>query len=194
MLKQDGLLEDFRALRTEMMSILNARVWGVITYLALAGGVGAIHTKTNDSAIYIILIFAAIPLLWHTANRERSRVRIGIYIREIIEPQVPGLFWEHHLQLWRNKIPGEKAYHRFIDRWRHIFSLTGVYLLIVSFSTYLLFSKANNIYERIIGLIGVLLVFEAHLYFNRIFKSVNRRLDIMKETAMVLKDKDEKIK
>ena len=37
MITEDGLLEDLRGLRQEMLNIFTSRVWGVVTYLVLVG-------------------------------------------------------------------------------------------------------------------------------------------------------------
>lgn len=169
--KKDGLIEDFRALKGEMYSIFNTRLWGTVTYAIIAGGIGAVHLEKCVAVKYIFIIFMALPLLIHTIHRERSRIRIGNYIKDEIEPKVPGLNWENYLYKWRNSGPLEKKWKQTFDCLLHIFSLTGVYLLIVLFAMFLLYIETENLYIVILGFIGVVLCGSLHVYFYRILRS-----------------------
>ena len=168
--KQDGLIEDFRALKGEMYSIFNTRLWGTVTYVIFAGGIGAVQLEKCVAVKYIFIIFGALPLLIHTIHRERSRIRIADYIRNEIEPNVPGLNWENYLFKWRNSGSLGKKWKRTFDCLLHIFSLTGIYSFIVLFAMFLLCIEAENVYNVILGGIGVVLCVCAHVYFYSILR------------------------
>lgn len=161
---QDTLRAEFAALREETLSTINGRVWGIVTYIALAAGAAALYERTSSNMVFVILIFAALPFLWHTAGRERARMRIGSYIKEVLEPH-SDLHWETYLAKWRSKYTSS-----WLDRWRHILSLTGVYLLIALFGIVRLFSTPASLIERGLAVIGILLCIEGHLYLNQAFK------------------------
>jgi len=183
----DALLAEFSALRDETLSTINGRIWGMVTYIALAGGAIVLYDKTKSTTVFVLLVFAALPFLWHTATRERSRLRIGSYIKVILEPR-SALNWESYLAEWRSVF---SAPTNFLDRWRHIFSLTGIYTLITILAMVCLFRESAPTLERIIAIAGVILNIEGHLYFNRsysqarhydnTFLKINQRLE--KKTA-----------
>ncbi len=184
--RQEGLLEEFRTLRQELLGVQTARLWGTLIYVMIAGGVTALQTKSSHPPLYLFLILIALPLLWHTANRERSRLRIAAYINVVIEPQVPGLGWHAHLKEWRNIAPGKTRLEKIVDRWRYILALTGVYVAIIAFSFIFLLVSSGSIFLKLIGVVGVALCAEAHRYldtvlcsggtYNRIFQEASNRL------------------
>lgn len=110
----EGLIEDFKGLKSEIMSIFNTRIWGTLAYVAIVAGISSSNLenfgleKEIQVVKYIFFIFIALPLLLHTANRERARIRIGNYIKEVIEPNVPGLYWENYIATWREKEKGAR--------------------------------------------------------------------------------------
>ena len=67
--EDEGLLEEFRSLRTEHTEVQKARLWGAIPYLVIAGGVATLENRVYQAGLLVFLIFAALPFLWHTANR-----------------------------------------------------------------------------------------------------------------------------
>jgi len=126
---KDVMLAEWKALRDETIATLNARIWGTLTYVAVAGGIGAWYGKGENPAALLLLVLTALPLLWYTSLRERSRIRIGSYIKVVLEPRMEGLSWERCVQAWRAEIAGERKLLRGLDRWCHILSLTGIYTL-----------------------------------------------------------------
>src|SRR6266478_6577527 len=120
--KKEILLEEFKALRTEMLTTINDRVWGTLTYVVIAGGVAALYAQTKNPNVNLMLVYFAVALLLHTASRERARIRIGAYVKTIIEPQLIGEGWEAYLAEWRNVAPGRGAFPQWLDRSRHMFS------------------------------------------------------------------------
>jgi len=107
--KQIMLLEEFKALRAEMLGTINDRVWGVVSFVAIFGGVSILSTQTRNPSINILLVYAAAVLLLHTASRERGRIRIGAYVKKVIEPQLFGQGWETYLASWRGRCPRTDA-------------------------------------------------------------------------------------
>ena len=160
---QDTVRAEYTALREETLSTINGRVWGIVTYIALAAGVAALYERTGSNALFVVLIFAALPFLWHTAVRERSRIRIGSYIKEVLERH-SDLSWETYLAEWRTKFASSR-----LDRWRHIFGLTGVYVLIALFGAVRLFTAPASPIERGLAIVGILLCIEGHWYLNQAF-------------------------
>ncbi len=185
--EREGLLEDFRALRQELLGVQNARLWGTLTYLAITGGVATLQTKSYHSSFYLFLMLAALPLMWHTANRERSRLRIAAYIKGVIEPRVPGLGWEAHLAEWRGVAPGKTRLQNLVDRWRYIFALTGVYALIVVACFILLLLSSVSVALKLSGLIAFALCVESHVYLNKVLRSADTYEDIFRKASHQLR-------
>src|SRR5438552_6514487 len=128
--RKDVMLAEFKALRDETISSMNTRIWGALTYVAIAGGIGTWHSKAaSTSTAALLLILSGLPLLWHTSLRERARIRIGSYIKVVLEPQLEGLSWERSLQAWRCNVPAKSKLIRELDKWCHILSLTGLYAI-----------------------------------------------------------------
>lgn len=171
------MLAEFKALRDEIVSSLNARTWGALTYLVAVAGIGTWYSKsttppveaTADAALAVI--FVALPLLWHTILRERSRIRIGSYIKVVLEPQLDGLSWERCLQLWRSRIPTEDHRVRTADKWGHILSLTGVYSIVSVAGLVALLRQPAHVSQKLLGGIGILLLLLAHVALNRLYSS-----------------------
>jgi hypothetical protein len=186
MKKEDGLIEEFKGLKSELISISNIRIWGTFTYVAIVAGISSSNLENfglrNEFQVikYIFFIFISLPLILHTSNRERARVRIANYIRKVIEPNVPGLYWESYLDTWRSSEEIIKSGTK--DRWIHIFSLTGIYAIIVVFSiimSILWFIKTNKLsititFIGIFGIIGTTLFVLSIFYMNRIIKNSNK--------------------
>jgi len=134
---------------------------------------------------------AALPLIWHTANRERSRVRIAAYIKGVIEPRVPGFAWEAHLGKWRAVAPGKTRLGNIVDRWRYILALTGVYALIVLASLVLLLLSKASLALKLSGLVALALCVESHIYLNKVLGSAGTYEDIFRKTSHKLREKKE---
>ena len=41
MKKEEGLIEEFKGLKAEIMSTFNTRIWGTLTYVAIVAGVSS---------------------------------------------------------------------------------------------------------------------------------------------------------
>lgn len=178
---EKAMLKEYKVLRQELLEIQKTRIWGVLAYLVVVSGVSALQSYFFTPFLYIFLIFAALPFLWYTANRERSRIRIASYIKTVIEPQVSGLGWEAHISEWRFIVPGKRKIQRIIDHWRYIFSLTGIYLLIVITCFSLLIISTSNISIKILGVFGVALILEAYVYLSIILYSSGEYEDVFRE-------------
>ena len=57
--------------------------------------------RTGSKRVFVVLIFVALLFLWHTAVCECSRIRIGSYIKEVLERH-SDLSWETYLAEWRD--------------------------------------------------------------------------------------------
>lgn len=188
--REEAILEEFRALRQELLGVQTARLWGTLTYVVLAGGVAAIETKSQQTYLYLFLIMMALPFLWHIANRERSRLRIAAYIKVVIEEQIPGFGWESHLSEWRKLVPGVTRLERIVDRWRYIFALTGVYVIIIFFSFSLLMLTSCAFLLKLGGVLGVVLCLESHRYLNNVLSSASKYEEIFRKAATRLKKEE----
>ncbi len=191
--KSKGLLEEYRSLRQEIMEAQKARIWGTIPYLVLVGGVATIHSHIENPSILVVLIFGALPFLWHTANRERAHGRISAYLKEIVEPQVYGLEWNAYIEEWR-RIFGKdlSPASRIVDLWRYILALTGVYAVIVVTCFIILLLSEVSWFMKVIGFAGMLLIAEAYHYFNRVLtKAGARHAEIFRNARKSIERNDE---
>jgi len=149
----EGRLEEYKALRSEMLEIIKGRTWGQATYAALAAGLLGL-TRTDYKVPSLIFIIAvALPFLFHTIQREDARIRMGNYLRVVLEPRIPGMYWEEYLGLWRGKF-GEKERRGWLnmpDRAKHILGFSGLYLLISFFCWFLLLDATENVVPRLVG-------------------------------------------
>jgi len=111
-------------------------------------------TRTDYKVPSLIFIIAvALPFLFHTIQREDARIRMGNYLRVVLEPRIPGMYWEEYLGLWRGKF-GEKERRGWLnmpDRAKHILGFSGLYLLISFFCWFLLLDATENVVPRLVG-------------------------------------------
>ena len=184
MKKEDGYLEDFRALRAEMITIFNTRIWGILTFIIAAGGLASIETDNILNCYkYLAIIYISPPLLIHSIHRERSRIRIANYIKTFIEPNLKGIFWENYLVEWRNNVP-----LKYIDEFLHGFSILGVNIIIVTFAFFAIVKNTDSISKDcwilIFAIIGVFLNFLCVIYqhcMNARCNNVDWKKDVLKE-------------
>ena len=169
--KQEIMLAEFQALRQETITSINARVWGTLTYVVVVGVIGAWYSKVPNPNLGLLLILAALPLLWHTCLRERSRIRIGSYIRVVLEPKLQALFWERSLKEWRSQIPSTRPIILKAERWCHIFSLTGIYTLGSTLGLIVVFSHVGLYLQKSIAMISFALLVVANYALYRVYLS-----------------------
>ena len=80
---QEVRLEEYRALRAEMLDIMRDRVWGQATYAVIVAGILAFAFSSSSAHKVpglVFLIALAIPFLGHTIWREHARIRMGNYL------------------------------------------------------------------------------------------------------------------
>ena len=172
-LEQQARLEEFRALREQMLYTLRSRIWGVVSYVLIAGAIFAFKPDTPapdtlPPAKYLALILLALPFLWYTIYLERMRVRIEAYIMVVLEHAVPGLAWQHHELNWRHKNPEGS---RKLFRWFYILSMTGVYDIIAGFSLCLAFPAKQPVplWQQVTAILAILFIAETHHRLNKVF-------------------------
>jgi len=185
---REDVRAEFAALRQETLDTIRGRVWGVVTYIAMAGGTTALYERSSSNLLFVILIFAALPFLWHTAVRERSRLRIGSYVKVVLESK-SDLKWETCLDKWRSTYTPS-----VLDRWRHILGLTGVYLLVALFATIRLLTSPASVVERGMAIVGMVLCGEALWHFNRTYKMTKHYDRTFRQIRDLLEPKDNKTK
>jgi len=76
----EGRLEEYKALRSEMLEIIKDRIWGQATYAVLVAGVLALTATAYKVHGLIFIIALAVPFLFHTIQREHARIRMGNYL------------------------------------------------------------------------------------------------------------------
>lgn len=172
--KQLMLLEEFKALRAEILQTINDRVWGVVSFITISGGVSIVSAQTGNPNINLLIVYSAVALILHTASRERGRIRIGAYIKTVIEPQLLGNGWETYLGTWREIAPGGSAFWRWLDRHRHTFGLTGIYDIVVVYSLFATIPGSNSRLVYVIEGFGLILFVLSHVYLNRIYKDAKK--------------------
>ncbi len=166
----DGLMEDYKSLKEELLSIYNTRIWGTLAYIVITGGILAIKNIKPDGIEYLLLIYLAIPLMIHSIHRERARIRIANYIKCVIEKKIPGLCWENFLVKWR-----ERVINKRLDLYLHITSILGIYLVIVTINLLiLLLNYHKNRIIIVFATTGVLVCYWLVSYMFCLFKKDNK--------------------
>ncbi|MFC1608037.1 hypothetical protein ACFL47_08710 [Candidatus Latescibacterota bacterium] len=164
--EQKGCIEEFRAIREEMMYALRSRIWGVASYAVIAGGLLAYAEKQSTSWPYIVTIASSLPFIVYTTYLERIRLRIHYYIKTIIEPQVPGMAWEKYLSRWRKKI--RKKWAKPFDRCRYIFSILGIYDILAFLCLYRIYIIQESTFEFVLAVALFILVLVGNAWFYSI--------------------------
>lgn len=156
--ERTGVTEEFKALRQEMNTTFNARLWGTLTYVILAGVISRLMGGDGDPRALVLLIFAALPFMLHTLSRERTRVRIASYIKQILEKERPGLKWETCLKGWRDEFFGENKTRGLLNTCIHVFALTGVQITVAVYASVCLTRVTDaSIMHKLLGGVGLLL-------------------------------------
>ncbi len=162
----EGRIEEYKALRSEMLEIIKDRIWGQATYAGLAAGLLALTANAYKVESFIFTITLALPFLFHTIQREHARIRMGNYLRAVVEPRIPGMYWEEYLGLWRGKFGSQEkqGWLNNVDRGKHIFGFSGLYLLTSFFCWFLLFNVTKELMPRLISS-GFLIALVVTYYF-----------------------------
>ncbi len=175
----DGRLEEYRALRAEMLAIITGRIWGQAIYAVITAGILSSSSDKYFEERLIFLIIAAIPFVFYVMFREHARIRMGNYIRVFLEPHIPGMNWEEYLGCWRNKFNSNASQEWLtkIDRIRHIVSLSGLYLFVSLFAFIVLIFESNNSLTMIIGIIAIASLLLTYNEFYKLFDTGGEELE-----------------
>ncbi len=153
-------IEEYKALREEMIFTMQSRVWGNLAYGVITGGVAAGLFSISPALCMLLLIWGAIPFLSHNLFRELSRYRIAAYIRNFIEIEETGFDYEKHLTTLRafnkNRSPWIM---NFFDRSAFISSIYGLYIIIPGASMAWLIVNCVDPIFLWFGTIGFLILF-----------------------------------
>ena len=182
-LTREGRLEEYRALRSEMIQIIQDRLWGQATFAVLCAGIFVLTGTSYRVESFILVIGLAISFLLHTMNRERARIRMGNYMRVFLEPKIQGMFWEEYLVMWRSKFGRQKrqGWLAPTDRLKHTIGLSGLYLFLGSYCWFLLvFTTLKPIPLVVGGLLWLLLLFLYVIFFNSYDEGQKELEDLMK--------------
>lgn len=170
-LSHEGRIEEYKALRSEMLEIIKDRIWGQATYVVLAAGSLALSTKAYKVPNLIFVIALALPFLFHTIQREHARIRMGNYLRAVLEPRIPGMYWEEYLALWRGRF-GRKERQGWLnmaDRVKHIFGFSGLYLLTSFFCWFLLLDSTKDLIPQLVGSGFLIALVVTYLAFFKLY-------------------------
>jgi hypothetical protein len=182
-LVHEGRLEEYRALRAEMLEIIKDRIWGQATYAVFCAGVLSLTGSGYRAVSLNLVIGLAIPFLFHTIFREHARIRMGNYMRVFLEPKIPGMFWEEYLVMWRSKFGKQKSEGWLTprDRLKHTFALSGMYLVASIFCWALLIGFTDQLAPKVIGSILLSVVLFSYLNFYGLYdKGEKERMELMK--------------
>jgi len=149
----EGRLEEYKALRSEMLEIIKDRIWGQATYAVLVAGLLTLAPTTYKVPSLIFIIALAVPFPFHTMQREHARIRMGNYLRVVLEPRIPGMYWEEYLGLWRGKFGRQErqGWLNVADRAKHILGFSGLYLLTSFICWFLLLEATDDLVPQLIG-------------------------------------------
>ncbi|MBN2074780.1 MAG: hypothetical protein JW762_04440 [Dehalococcoidales bacterium] len=150
-------IEEYRALREELMHSMQFRIWGVTSYSLFSGAILSFAAIGKVPAAYLFPIAIAIPYILYTAYMERIRRRIGAYIRVFIEKVVPDMKYETYLTEFRYA-PKSSRWYRFMDTPRYAVSLIGVYLIVAILCFTFIFVLQDTLWIRILGTVLILLL------------------------------------
>lgn len=167
----EGRLEEYKALRSEMLEIVKGRIWGQATYAVLAAGLLTLTATAYKVHSLIFIIALALPFLFHTIQREHARIRMGNYLRVVLEPKIPGMYWEQYLGLWRGRFGRQETqgWLNIPDRAKHIFGFSGLYLLTSFFCWVLLLDTTKNLGPCLIGSCFLIALMVTYLAFFKLY-------------------------
>lgn len=167
-------LEEYRALRAEMLDIMRDRVWGQATYSLMVAGILAFAFASNSGHRVPGLIFLmalALPFLAHAIWREHARIRMGNYLRAVVEPSIRGLGWEKYLAIWRSEY-GEREGQGWLTlrrRSTHIFALSGLFLTTSMFALILLVDITDKALPLFLGSVLMFVLLVMYVYFFSLY-------------------------
>lgn len=183
-LEQQARLEEFRALRQEMLYRLSSRVWGIGSYVVISGAIFAFASKTAGTLPYLALVILAVPYILYTTSMEDAILSISAYIMVVIEPRCVGLAWEQTLFSLRDKIDEDKAgWKRIFGKWFYILSIVGIYDTIAAFCLYLTFTMDAPLWQQIIGLIAIFSIAGSHLHLCKTLSGASKYRKIYRSLA-----------
>lgn len=167
----EGRLEEYKALRSEMLDIMKDRTWGQATYAALAAGLLALTPSEYKVPGLSFTIALATPFLFHTIQREHARIRMGNYLRVVVESRIPGMYWEEYLALWRGGFGRREGqgWLNLADRAKHILGFAGVYLLIAFFCWFLLLGATDDLVPRVVASSFLIVLLLAYAAFFKLY-------------------------
>jgi len=167
----EGRLEEYKALRSEMLEIIKGRIWGQATYAVLAAGLLALASTAYIVPILIFIIALALPFLFHTIQREHARIRMGNYLRAVLEPKIPGMYWEEYLGIWRGKFGKQErqGWLNIKDRIKHIFGFSGLYLLTSLFCWFLVMHESRSLLPCLFGTFFLIALFVTYYAFFKLY-------------------------
>src|SRR4051812_35956401 len=104
--ERQAILEEYKALRAEIIALVQARNQFMISDIIAFGALFAAAVQFHN-VFFLVAPLIHYPFMFYWAYADRQILRIGHYIRDIIEPRVSGLRWERSMFANRLEIWGE---------------------------------------------------------------------------------------
>ena len=109
---------------------------------------------------------------------------MGNYIRAVLEPTIPGMHWEAYLGVWRSKFggPENQGWLTKGDRAKHIFALSGLYLMFSAFSFCVLLLSTAAPIPIAAGAALLLILLVEYVQFFRLYGKTETEFQKVKKT------------
>ena len=163
--KCNGKLEEYRALRTEIMYAFSSRVWGIASYLVMSGAMFVFWANSRITEVFLIPIILAIPFILRLAYSEKGRIRISTYIAVFLENEKSGLAWEKHVQSYREKVKMGR-FKSILEGWLYIFAVLGVYDIVAISCLYFIIKESQETWQWVIGAVGIIGVVISNIWLR----------------------------
>jgi hypothetical protein len=89
-----GIMAEYSTLRTEILTLIQARNTFWLYDLAAFGAVFIPSIQLENSLLFLVAPLVHYPLMLYWAYTDAHIVRISLYIKHHIEPRIDGLKWE----------------------------------------------------------------------------------------------------
>jgi hypothetical protein len=96
---------------------------------------------------------------------------MGNYLRVVLEPRIPGMYWEEYLGLWRGGFGKQenRGWLNMLDRTKHILGFSGLYLLTSFFCWFLLLDATKNLLPLLIGSCLLIILVITYYFFFKLY-------------------------
>jgi len=106
--ERQAILEEYKALRAEILALIQARNQFMISDIIAFGALFAAAVQFHN-VFFLVAPLIHCPFMFYWTYTDRQIVKIGHYIKDMIEPRVNGLRWEHSMFASRLEVWGEAS-------------------------------------------------------------------------------------